>query len=157
MSMSSDLRVRATLTGALLALAAFALTVAGSGVPGPRLVLACDGSVYVYRIPHEGLIVEYQWLHSVEGTTVIEYYNATRSGLTLVKAMARSLGAGHPYSAETLRGGFHVEDGYLVYTGAYNVGYELEIQGPREYSKYIRVGGVRVCGGFHHATLKVEG
>ncbi len=121
----------------------------------PLLVIECDGKEHTYPLPPSGLQVEYNWTHSVEGTIIVEVYNATQDGLILVKVMTQSFGAGHPYSAEELGGKFYVEDVYMVYTGNYNLGYQLEVEGPPEYSNYIKVGGSKVCTSFKHAVIRV--
>ncbi len=119
------------------------------------LVVECDGEEHRYSLPSGGLTIEYNWTHSVEGTIIVEVYNATIDGLILVKVLTQSFGAGHPYSAEELGGSFYMENGYMVYTSNYNIGYSLEIEGPPEYSNYIKVGGSKVCEGFRHALVRV--
>lgn len=122
----------------------------------PRLIVVCDGDKVEYRLPQGGLVVEYNWTHSVEGTFIVEIYNATPKGLILIKTLAQSFGAGHPYSAEELGGRFYVEGGYMVYTGHYNIGKVLEVEGPPEYSNYIKVAGIEVCNHFRYARVEVS-
>ncbi len=124
--------------------------------PVPALVVECDGSVSTYVIPPSGLRVEYNWTHSVEGTIIVEIYNATQEGLTLVEALSQSFGAGHPYSAEEIGGSYRTSGGYMVYTANYTIGRRLEVEGPRIYANYIRVDhNIPRCIHFQHAVIEV--
>jgi hypothetical protein len=125
--------------------------------PEPVLTVNCDGETQLYIVPPEGLTLEYNWTHSVEGTIIVEVYNVTPEGLTLIKAMSQSFGAGHPYSAREIGGSFRVTGKYMVYTANYPIGRTLEIEGPREYANYIEVSNYgKACIHFQHAVIEVK-
>ncbi len=124
--------------------------------PLPILRVECDGNMSAYVIPPAGLRVEYNWTHSVEGTIIVEVYNATQEGLTLVEALSQSFGAGHPYSAKEIGGSYSTSDRYMVYTANYTIGRRLEVEGPRIYANYIRVDhNAPQCVHFQHAVIEV--
>ncbi|MET1101186.1 MAG: DUF1850 domain-containing protein [Pyrodictiaceae archaeon] len=125
--------------------------------PIPIVLVKCNNSMFTVPIPPKGVLVIYNWTHSVEKTPIVEYYNVTPEGIWLVKALAKSFGAGHPYSAEELGGRYSLENGYMVYTAHYYIGPRLEAMGPHEYTAMVVIGAPLnvTCKGVDHLILEV--
>ncbi|MCE4618610.1 MAG: DUF1850 domain-containing protein [Desulfurococcales archaeon] len=130
-----------------------------AGSTSSQLIITCDENTTKIHI-QPNTILEYQWIHSVEKTPIIEVYNVTPNGLILIQAKSQSFGAGHPYSAEEFNGTFHTENGYLVYEIHYNIGKEIEILGNPEFNGTIVLKqdgkATTICKQFTHGVIKVE-
>ncbi len=135
-------------------------TPASTGLEGREtLRVYCDGANI--SVPTEMVreIVHY-WIHSVEGTPIIEHYIIRNGTLILVEAEAQSFGAGHPYNSEEIGGNeTRFENGMIVYTAWYPIGDRLEILGNKDYNASITIvtidGGRVVCAPFVHAIIEV--
>lgn len=98
------------------------------GVWSPVLVLEVrghDGRVLVARRVAQGSTVDYQYLHSVEQTTVLERFEVVSAGLRLSMTSFGSAGAGLPASHPDLE----IRDGRFVIEGLDIVLRELPLLG----------------------------
>jgi hypothetical protein len=129
--------------------------------PEPALYITCDNTTLVIPLRLKP-IIWYKWIHSVEGTPIIEVYNATPRGLILIMVESQSFGAGHPYNAEELNGTFTVNKSYMVYRAWSPVGKILRIHGDLEYTGNLTIVlvGERnekiTCPSFVNAVLEIK-
>ncbi len=122
------------------------------------LIVHCDNNTI--SVP-AGLVyrVDYEWLHSVEKTPIIEVYAIRDGEIVQVEAWARSFGAGHPYNSEEIGGNktFFV-NGWIVYTANETLGPVLVNQGapgfPGNYTVILR-SGYRIYCPFMYGYLRV--
>jgi len=125
----------------------------------PLVYIQCDAANITVK-PADIVNITYSWIHSVEGTPIIETYRIINNTLVLVEARAQSFGAGHPYSGEEVGGDFRFEEGYLVYEAYYPVGPRLEIMGHADYPGNLTINLVGdtslTCKNFTHALIIID-
>jgi hypothetical protein len=127
----------------------------------PVLYITCDNTTIIVPLKLKPVIL-YRWIHSVEGTPIIEVYNATPQGIVLVMVASQSFGAGHPYSAEELNGTYTVNESFMIYSASSPVGKILRIHGDQQYTGKLRIvltgeqNREIICPSFVNSVLEIK-